>query len=65
MTNRNSFIPIVQNFFEHDMAVAVQSLESMIEKDAAAVLESLPPSLAVRIIKHLQIRHSENIWCRR
>ena len=55
MTNQTSFIPMVQKFFEHDMAAAVQSLESMIEKDAAAVLESLPPSLAVRIIKHLQI----------
>jgi len=55
MTDKNSLIPIVQNFFEHDMTAAVKSLESMIEKDAAAVLESLPPSLAVRIIKHLQI----------
>ena len=55
MTYNNSFIPIVQKFFEHDMAAAVQSLESMAEKDAAAVLESLPPPLAVRIIKHLQI----------
>ena len=40
MTEINSFIPIVENFFEHDMAAAVQSLESMAEKDAAAVLES-------------------------
>lgn len=55
MTNQTSFILMVQKFFEHDMAAAVQSLENMTEKDAAAVLESLPPSLAVRIIKHLQI----------
>lgn len=55
MENATSFLPIVQKFFEHDMAAAVQSLESMIEKDAAAVLESLPPSLAARIIRHLQI----------
>jgi magnesium transporter len=55
MTNTSSFVPIVQNYFEHDMTAAVQSLESMKDKDAAAVLESLPPSLAVRIIKHLQI----------
>lgn len=55
MTNINSFVPIVQKFFEYDMSAGVQSLESMSEKDAAVVLESLPPSLAVRIIKHLQI----------
>ena len=55
MTDKNSFIPMVQKFFEHDISAAVQSLEGMIEKDAASVLESMPPTLAVRIIKHLQI----------
>lgn len=56
MTNINSFVPIVQKFFEYDMSAVVQRLESMNEKDATAALESLPPSLSVHIIKYLQIR---------
>ena len=61
MTNQNSFIPIVRDFFEHDMPAAVHSLERMIERDAVEVLESLPPSLAARIIKHLQISFAASL----
>ena len=54
----NSFLPLVRKFFEHDLATAAQCLENITDKEAAEVLVALPPPMAVRAIKHLQISYA-------
>ena len=49
------YLPLVIKFIEQDPAGAVRILEGMKAADAAGVLESLPPPLAVRALKTLQI----------
>jgi magnesium transporter len=53
----NSLLPLVHKFFEHDMPAAAQCLENIAEEEAARVLGALPPPMAVRAIKHLQISY--------
>jgi magnesium transporter len=55
MSDKNKFLPLVEKFFEYDMAAASRSVESLPEEEAAGIFHSLPPALAVRMIKHLQI----------
>jgi len=54
----HSLLLLIHKFFEHDMAAAAQCLENITEKEAAGVLEALPPPTAVRAIKHLQISYA-------
>ena len=58
MTERNALAPVVEKFFERDMAAAAQTLENMSEAEATQVLAALPSPLAVRAIKHLQISYA-------
>ncbi len=51
-------LPLVQKYFEHDTAAAAHSLETMAENEAVEVLKALPPQLAVRAIRHLQVSYA-------
>ncbi len=55
MNDKNIFLPLVEKFFEYDMEAASHIFENLPEDDIADVFQSLPPALAVRMIKHLQI----------
>ena len=46
---------MVEKFFEYDMETASHIFENLPEDDIAEVFQALPPALAVRMIKHLQI----------
>ena len=55
MSDQPIYMPLIVKFFDQDMSAASHILETMKEAEAAGVLESLPPALAVRVVKHLQI----------
>ena len=61
MVDTESLLSMVQQYFEHDIAAASQSLESMSEGEATEMIEALPPELAVRAIKHLQISYAARL----
>jgi len=58
MSETSPLLPLVQKFFEHDAAAASHGLEMMPESEAAEVLKALPPALAVRAIKRLQVSYA-------
>ena len=58
MTDKNVLAPVVEKFFERDITAAAQTLENMSEEEAAQVLAALPPAVAVRAIKHLQVSYA-------
>lgn len=55
MSDHNIYLPLIVKFFKQDISAASRLLENMKEKEAAFVLQSLPPALAMRVIKNLQI----------
>ena len=55
MNDKNILLPLVEKFFETDMQAASRIFESLPEDDVADVFQSLPPALAVRMIRHLQL----------
>lgn len=55
MSDHNIYLPLIVKFFEQDISAASRLLENMKEKEAAFVLQSLSPALAIRVIKNLQI----------
>jgi len=61
MDEQNIYIPMVTKFFEHDMSAASHILEGLTEEQAAGILQSLPPSLVLRIVKNLQISYAAAI----
>ncbi len=54
MKKGSSLLPLVRKYFENDLVAAAHSLEAMSEKEAVAVLQGLPSSLAARAFPHLQ-----------
>ena len=61
MNDHNIFLPLVREFFEHDMTTASYVLESMTAEEAAGILQLLPPALALRIVKNLQISYAATL----
>jgi magnesium transporter len=61
MVETAALLPLVRNFFEHDLETAVHILEGMTEEEAAEVLRSLPAALAVRVVKALQIGYAASL----
>lgn len=61
MNDHNMFLPLVREFFEHDMTAASYVLESMTAEEAAGILQLLPPALALRIVKNLQISYAATL----
>jgi magnesium transporter len=58
MSDTTVLLPLVNRFFEHDLANGVHMLESMSEEDAAHVLKILPMPLAVRVLRGLQVSYA-------
>ena len=58
MVETAALLPLVRNFFDHDLETAVHILEGMPDQEAAEVLRSLPVTLAVRVVKALQISYA-------
>jgi magnesium transporter len=58
MLEDNALLPFVRRQFEHDTATAARNLEMMPEPEAAEVLRSLPPDLAVQALRHLQVSYA-------
>ena len=61
MSDHAIFLPLIIKFFDQDISTASHILESMKDSEAAGVLESLPPGLAVRVVKHLQISYAATL----
>lgn len=58
MTDQNPFLPLVQQFLEHDIATGARFLENMPEQEAAAIIRTLPTSLATKVIRQLQVSYA-------
>lgn len=58
MSQKNVFLPLVQKILEQDTANAAGIIESMTEEEGAEIVKSLPPLLAVRVIRHLQVSYA-------
>ncbi len=58
MQDQNTLLPLVQKFLEHDLGTAARFIESMSEEAAAGIIQTLPPSMAVRVIRQLQISYA-------
>ena len=58
MSQKNVFLPLVQQILEQDTANAAGIIESLTEEEGAEIIKSLPPLLAVRVIKHLQVSYA-------
>lgn len=52
---------ITQKFIEHDVVSAAQIIETLDEKDAAEILQAMPPEIAVRVLKNLQISYTADL----
>ena len=61
MKQSTIYVPLVRQFFEHDMSAASRALESMSEEGAAAVLQSLPTTLVLQIVRNLQVSYAAAI----
>ena len=55
MNEKNIFLPIVEELIENDLNAAGRIFEKLSEEEFAGILQTLPPGLAARVIKHLQI----------
>ena len=53
MSEPNIYLPLIEKFLEYDMEAAGRIFESLPEEEVAAIFQSLPPALALRVIKHL------------
>jgi len=58
MAERSPLLPLVQKYFERDIAGATHGLEMMAEDEALEVLKALPLHLTVRTIRHLQVSYA-------
>lgn len=58
MSDASSLLPLVQKFFEKDLAGAARSLETMPEERVVEVLRALPPPLAARAVRQLQVSYA-------
>jgi magnesium transporter len=58
MNEPGIYHPLIERFFEKDITAATHVLESMRKDDAASVIQSLTPELAVRVFKSLQVSYA-------
>ena len=62
MNQENTYRPLLEKFFEKDIAAAVHILEGMSEEAASDVLQLLSPELAMRAIRRLQISYVAELF---
>jgi len=58
MSEKHAFISLAQKFLEQDIDKAASIIESLTEDEGAEIINSLPPLLAVRLIKHFQVSYA-------
>jgi magnesium transporter len=58
VSSETAYRRLIETFFEKDITAATRALEGMDEEEAAAVVQDLPPGLAVRVVKNLQISYA-------
>lgn len=58
MATRSPLAPIVKKFFESDPVTAAHSLEVLDNREAIAVLKTLPSSLASQVFPRLTVEHA-------
>lgn len=58
MSENSALLPLVQKFFEKDIIAAARSLETMPEEDVVQVLRSLPPAMAAKAVRQLQVTYA-------
>lgn len=61
MATHLPLLPLVRKFFESDPVVAGHTLEAMEEKEAAHVLEALPPTISAQVIPHMQVSQAAQL----
>lgn len=55
MAERTPLLPLLRSYVERDATVAAQALETMSVPEAQEAMNLLPPSVAARIVPHLQV----------
>lgn len=58
MAERTPLLPLLRIYVERDATVAAQALEAMTVPDAQEAVSLLPPSVAARIVPHLQVSYA-------
>jgi len=58
MSETAALLPLVQRFFEKDPTGAARSLETMSEEEVVEVLRALPPALAAKAVRQLQVSYA-------
>lgn len=62
MNQENTYRPLLEKFFEKDIAAAVHILEGMSQEAASNVLQLLSPELAMQAIRRLQISYVADLF---
>jgi magnesium transporter len=58
MPPSSALLPLVEKYFESHLPAATRLLETMAEAEVIEVLKSLPPALAARVVRQLQVRYA-------
>jgi magnesium transporter len=58
MSEKNVFLQLVQKILAQDTGNAAGIIENMTEEEGAEIIKSLPPLLAARVIRHLQVSYA-------
>ncbi|NIP37938.1 MAG: magnesium transporter [Candidatus Dadabacteria bacterium] len=61
MEPNSQLVPFVSKFFDYDPLTATHALETMDRSEAVRVLTELPPSIAAKIFKHLQVDFASDL----
>jgi hypothetical protein len=57
MSEHDSLVPLVQKFFAKDLIGAARLLETIPKEQGVEVLRSLPPAVAAKAVRQLQVTY--------
>ena len=58
MSENHALLSLIRKFLEQDTGNAARLIENMTEEEGAEIIKSLPPLLAVQLIKHFQVSYA-------
>jgi magnesium transporter len=58
MSEGLALLPLVRKYFETDLLAAARTLETMPEEEVVEVLKALPPALAAKAVRQLQVSYA-------
>ncbi len=61
MPASSPLLPLVEKYFENDLPAATRLLETMSEPDVIEVLKSLPPGMAGKVVRQLQVGYAAEV----